>query len=167
MPRFANPPLLSAILVLFGMIAIIAAVQGFEHIGGYIPCKLCLEERVPYYIAMPVALVVAISAWRRGPALLTRGLLVVVGLLLIWTMALGVYHSGVEWQWWAGPTDCGSVSGGISSDVNDLLGDLTAKRPPACDTAAGRFLGISFAGGNVIASFVLAAIAFWGALKKG
>ena len=128
MPDTRNSKLVSAILVLAGMIAVIASVQGFEHIGGYIPCKLCLAQRQPYYYAMPVALIAVLSAWRGWSPALTRILLAVAGLLLLWTLGLGVYHSGVEWGWWQGPGDCGAVSGGISGDVNDLLGDLTAKR---------------------------------------
>lgn len=154
-----------SLLVLGGMIAVIAAVLGFEHIGGYIPCKLCLEQRQPYYAGIPVVALAAFSAWRGWPPVITRGLLVIGGLLLLTTMALAVYHSGVEWRWWAGPTDCGATAGNISSDVNDLLGDLTT-RPPACDEAAGRFLGLSFAGWNVIASAALAALAFRAAAMK-
>ena len=166
MLRNANPTLLSATIVLAGMIAVIAAVQGFEHVGGYIPCKLCLAERVPYYYAIPVAFIAVVSAWLGWPRALTRIALVVVALLLLWTMVLGAYHAGVEWHWWAGPTDCGAAASGVSTNVNDLLNDLTAKHPPACDKAAGRFLGISFAGWNVVASLVLAMIASRGALAS-
>ncbi|WP_375198209.1 disulfide bond formation protein B, partial [Sphingobium sp.] len=40
------------------------------------------------------------------------------------------------------------------------------KRPPSCTEAAGRFLGLSFAGWNVIASLALALVAFRAAWKK-
>ncbi len=155
----------AALLVLGGMIAVIAAVLGFQHIGGYIPCKLCLEQRLPYYVGMPVMALAAISAFRGWPQSLTRVLLAIGGVLLLVTMGLAIYHSGVEWRWWAGPTDCGATAGNISGDVNDLLGDLTT-RPPACDEAAGRFLGLSFAGWNVLASAALAVIALRAALMK-
>lgn len=154
-----------SLLVLGGMIAVIAAVLGFQHIGGYIPCKLCLEQRQPYYAGMPVMAIAAFSAWRGWPPVVTRTLLAIGGLLLLTSMALAIYHSGVEWRWWAGPADCGATAGNISSDVNDLLGDLTT-RPPACDEAAGRFLGLSFAGWNVLASAALAALAFRAAMMK-
>jgi disulfide bond formation protein DsbB len=147
-----------SMLVLAGMIAVIAAVLGFQHIGGYIPCKLCLEQRQPYYAGMPVVALAALSAWRGWPGWITRTLLAAGGVLLLASMALAIYHSGVEWHWWAGPTDCGATAGNISADVNDLLGDLST-RPPSCDKAAGRFLGLSFAGWNVIASGLLAAMA--------
>ena len=163
MPRTTTA---SALLVLLGMAAVIAAVLGFQYIGGYIPCKLCLEQRQPYYAAMPLSLI-ALAGGRLGlPRTAVRGLLVVVGLLLLYTCGLAIYHSGVEWHWWAGPTDCGATSGNISGDVGDLLSDLSRTRPPSCDEAAGRFLGLSFAGWNVIASLALAAIAFSGALRS-
>jgi disulfide bond formation protein DsbB len=47
-----------AMLVSLGMIAVIATVLGFQHIGGYVPCELCYLQREPYYyIAMPAAFV--------------------------------------------------------------------------------------------------------------
>ena len=36
-------------------LATIATAWGFELIGGFIPCKLCLQERIPYYVGLPVA----------------------------------------------------------------------------------------------------------------
>lgn len=156
----------AALLLLLGMIAVIAAVLGFQHIGGYIPCKLCLAQREPYYAAMPVTALAIIAAHFAWPQNVARLLLVVAGLLMLYTAGLAAYHSGVEWQWWAGPTDCGATEGNISGDVGDLLSDLSATRPPSCDEAAGRFLGLSFAGWNVLAGLTLAWIAFSGALSR-
>jgi len=160
-----SPGALLGLVLALGMAAVVGGALGFEHIGGYIPCKLCLEQRVPYYAGIPVALAAAFSAWRCWPAWTTRLLLALAGLAMLATLYLGVYHAGVEWHWWAGPTDCGATSGNISGDVNDLLGDMT-KRPPACDQAAGRFLGLSFAGWNVLAAAGLAALAFLGATRR-
>lgn len=156
-----------SVLLLLGMIAVIATVLGFQHIGGYIPCKLCLEQREPYYVAIPLgafALLAILFSW---PEILVRLLLAAIALLMLYTAYLAGFHSGVEWGWWPGPTDCGATAGNISTDVNDLLGDLSATQPPSCDEAAGRFLGLSFAGWNVIVSLVLAAIAIKGASKSG
>jgi disulfide bond formation protein DsbB len=158
--------LFTATLVLLGMLAVIAAVLGFQHLGGYIPCKLCLEQRLPYYAAIPIALFAVFSARLGWPEKLSRSLLALVGLLMLVTMGMAVYHAGVEWQWWPGPSDCGATAGNISSDVGNLLDDIVATRPPACDQAAGRFLGLSFAGWNVLASGALAVVAFTGVLWR-
>lgn len=156
--------ILAAAFLAAGMAVTVGTALGFEHIGGYIPCKLCLEQRVPYYIGIPVALAAVASGVLRLPGVLTRGLLLTGGLLMIWAAGLGVYHSGVEWGWWQGPADCGVVASGSGS--GSLLDQLDATVPPACDEAAGRFLGLSFAGWNVVASVILAGIALRGALKR-
>lgn len=156
----------TALVLLAGAVGIILAVLGFQHIGGYIPCKLCLAQREPWYAAMPVLVIAALSAWRGWPQCVTRGALAIAGLLIFYSMALAAYHSGVEWRWWEGPGDCGATAGNISADVNDLLADLTSKHPPACEDAAGRFLGLSFAGWNVVASLAMGIVALRSAARK-
>jgi disulfide bond formation protein DsbB len=164
MPKPTHATQLQVALLLFvGMAAVIGAVLAFQHLGGFIPCKLCLAQREPYYVAMPLAAIAALGAWLRWPPLVVRMLFVATAITLLYSTYLSVFHAGVEWQFWAGPTDCGATSGNISSNVGDLLGDLSATRPPSCDVAAGRFLGLSFAGWNVLASFGLALAALWGA----
>lgn len=157
---------LSAALLVLGMAVTVGTALGFQHIGGYIPCKLCLEQRLPYYLGIPVMLLALASSALKAPAIVTRGLLLVGALLMSWGLALGVYHAGVEWAWWPGPTDCGVVAAPPSSGTGGLLDSLNAVIPPSCDQAAGRFLGLSFAGWNVVASLVLAAIAYRGALSR-
>ena len=161
-----NIQLALAVLLLAGMVGSVGTALGFEHLGGYIPCKLCLAQREPYYAGIPVALLASLSAWRRWPSCLTRGLLAIAGLLMLYTLALGVYHSGAEWGFWPGPTDCGATAAGGVTDAGSLLDQLTDKKPPSCDEAAGRFLGLSFAGWNVIAALILAGIAFRAAFGR-
>ena len=151
-------------LAALGMAVTVGTALGFQHIGGYMPCKLCLEQRLPYYIGIPVALLALLAAVFRLPPLVVRGLLVAVALLMTWSIWLGVFHSGVEWGFWPGPADCGVVAPAPAG--GNLLDQLDAVIPPSCDQAAGRFLGLSFAGWNVVASLGLAAIAWIAALKK-
>lgn len=160
-----NSQLRLAYLVFLAMIAVIASVWGFEHLGGYIPCALCLEQRVPYYIGIPVALFAVIGIHMNWPSLLVRAALTIAGILVLWSLALAAYHSGVEWDWWAGPTECaaGAESGAATTSAENLLDQLSFSKPPACDEAAGRFLGMSFAGWNVIVSAGIAVLAFRGA----
>ncbi len=160
-----RPQTWSALLLLVGMAVTVGTALGFQYIGGYIPCKLCLQERIPYYAGMPVMALAAISAWLRWPAAVTRLLLVAGGLLMTWSLCLGGYHAGVEWHWWAGPNDCGVV-GPVDTGGKGVLDALNTFVPPQCDQAAGRLLGISFAGWNFLASAVLAAIAWWAAFAR-
>lgn len=162
----SNYQIKCAALVFLGMCAVIGAVLVFQHGFGYIPCKLCLGQREPFYAAIPLSLIALISAWRNWPACLTRGLLAICGLLMLYAVFLGLQHSGVEWGWWQGPTDCGVVDGGEITTTGDLLNQLATKKPPSCNEAAGRFLGLSFAGWNVVVSTILAGIAFKGAFSE-
>src|SRR5690606_32211978 len=155
----------AAALLALGMTVTVGTALGFQHIGGYIPCKLCLEQRLPYYIGIPVMVLALISALLRLPPLVTRGLLLAGALLMTWSVWLGAFHSGVEWGFWPGPGDCGVVAAPPAAG-GSLLDQLDAVIPPSCDQAAGRFLGLSFAGWNTLASIVLAAIAWVAALKK-
>src|SRR5690606_14944092 len=45
---------LGAALGAAGMAVTVGTALGFQHIGGFMPCKLCLEQRVPFYIGVPV-----------------------------------------------------------------------------------------------------------------
>ena len=100
---------ITALFLAVAMAAAVGAALGFQHIGGYIPCKLCYEQRLPYYVGAPLMMLAFLAAVARAPALVTRGLLLAGGLLMAYGLYLGVYHSGVEWGWWPGPTDCGMV----------------------------------------------------------
>jgi len=156
----------SALGVTAGMIATVGAALGFQHIGGYTPCALCLLQRDPYYYAIPIGLVAIVACLFKLPVWLTRTLLVLIGIAMLIGLGLGVYHSGVEWGFWPGPTTCATGAPSITTNAGNLLSDLNAIKAPSCNDAALRVLGLSFAGWNVIASTILAAVAFWGASRR-
>jgi disulfide bond formation protein DsbB len=156
----------SALFLAVAMAAVVGGALGFQYIGGYIPCKLCLEERIPYYAGVPVMLLAALAGHMSWPSWLTRSLLAIGGLLMTYSLALAVYHSGVEWAWWQGPVDCTAASTGPQTSASDLLATIDKITPPACNEAAGRFLGLSFAGWNAVASLILAAIAWRAVFAK-
>lgn len=156
----------TAVLLALAMAATVGGALAFQHIGGYIPCKLCYEQRMPYYVGAPLMALAALSAFLRWPGLLTRLLLLAGAALMLYGLYLGVYHSGVEWSWWPGPTDCGMVVAPPDTGGNGVLDAIDAVMPPSCDKAALRILGLSLAGWNAIASLVLAAIALRGAFAK-
>jgi disulfide bond formation protein DsbB len=147
---------MAAAVLLVGSAATVGTALLFEHVGGYIPCALCLQERWPYYISIVLAALALVAAAGRAPGRIVRGLLALIGLAMLVGLGLAVYHSGVEWHFWAGPSGCAAGNADLSGD---LLATIDTIRPPACDEAAGRFLGLSFAGWNVLASLLFSAIA--------
>ena len=157
------------VVVLAGMIVVVGSALGFEHLGGYAPCALCLEQRNPYYWGIPLLAIGVLSSIGgfRWPGYVIRGLLLIGFFCMLATAALGVYHSGVEWGYFDAPLSCGAGLSATSSDAGNLLDSLATAKPPSCADAAGRFLGLSFAGWNVLAAAALALIALRSALGKG
>ena len=133
--------------------AAILSRPGFEHLGGYAPCELCLEQRYAYYAGVPL-LFLALVALERRAAARRRVLFVIVALAFLANAALGVYHAGAEWQFWPGPAAC-SGSQQITTNAGDMLEALQQTNVVRCDQAAWRLAGISFAGWNVVASLLI------------
>jgi disulfide bond formation protein DsbB len=160
--RIRRQPAVAAALAIFaGSAATILGAWYFQYVLKLPPCPLCLEERLPYHIVIPLSLLLAIAAMVRAPrALIVVGFLAIIAAMLA-SAALGAYHAGVEWGWWPGPTDC---SGPMTDfTVNGpLLKQLQSIHVVRCDEAAWRFLGLSLAGYNVLISLALAAIAGFG-----
>ena len=130
-------------------LATIAGAWIFEY-AGYPPCELCLKQRLAYYLAIPISLVMVLLYGQS--ATLQKNGMYVLALIMLASGIFGIYHSGVEWKFWAGPTECtGAFGGGLP--------DLT-KKAVMCDQAAIRILGISLAGYNAIISAVLSIFAF-------
>lgn len=145
-------------LALFVAVFTILTALGFQYIGGYVPCMLCLIERYAYYAGIPflfIALVLTAGGYRRIAALL----FVLVALAFLANTGLGIYHAGAEWKFWPGPSACGGGES-LTTSAGNLLNDIQHIKVIKCDEAALRFLGISFAGWNVVASLLLSAIAF-------
>ena len=156
-----DPALAAALIVAVLSALTIAGAWFFELVIKLKPCPLCLEQRWPYYIGIPLALAVALAAWRKAPRMIVIGGLLVFALLMLWGAYLGGFHAGVEWKLWEGPRECtGTPEFGGAGGLLNRLQTINITR---CDEAAWRFLGISFAGYNAMISLALAAIALLGA----
>lgn len=143
-------------LTLFLAAAVILAALGFEHLGGYAPCPLCLMQRYAYYAAVPT-LFVAMALVGEMPRL-AGFLFLAVALAFLANAGLGVYHAGVEWKFWPGPVTCATPQA-LPTNAGDLLSGLAETRVVRCDEPAWTFLGLSFAGWNVVVSLAAFALA--------
>jgi disulfide bond formation protein DsbB len=146
-------PQRAALLIFLVAFATIAGAWIFEYYG-YAPCELCLKQRWAYYAGVPLALAVAVLA-PRNPGLAKAGVSL-LALLWLGSMVFGIYHSGVEWKWWAGPATC-TAQAGFSGGLPDL-----SKPAVLCDTPAIRIFGLSLAGWNAVISLGLALVALAG-----
>src|SRR5262245_55327273 len=162
--RIRSEPITSAAaaIALIGLATLLGAYF-FQYVLGYRPCPLCLEQRIAYYVAIPLAAMVMLGVSVGSSRKVMTLAFVAIAAVMLWNAGLGAYHSGVEWQWWEGPKDC---SGPVTNfgPAGSLMETIQNTRVIRCDEAAWRFLGLSLAGYNVLISLLLAAIAAWGAL---
>lgn len=149
-------------LVLLAASATIATAWFFQLALGYIPCKLCLQQRIPYYIAIPLAIFALVALARGAPAKLAQLALFLLALIFITSAVLGVYHAGVEWNLWLGPPDCGGAIASGPANVGDLLGAIQNSKVVSCTHASWQLFGLSMAGWNAVISLITATIAVHG-----
>jgi disulfide bond formation protein DsbB len=115
-------------------------------------------------LAIPLGALVALAATRDAPRPLLVIGLAILALAALGNAGLGVYHAGVEWKFWQGPTDCTGEIGNLGSAGN-LLERLDTVKVIRCDEVQWRFLGLSLAGYNVLISLAMAALAGWGIVR--
>jgi len=127
---------------------------GSQYLGGLYPCEMCHWQRWPHY----AALVIALAAFAIGTGKGTRPLVLLAGLAIFISGAVGIFHAGVEYRWWEGLTTCSSLANTASG--GDILSRIIAAPIVRCDVPQWTFAGISLAGFNALLS-IPAAIAIW------
>ncbi len=141
-------------------LALILGALFFQYALGYPPCEMCQWQRWPHIAAALIGLgggLLLLSGTVKLPIAVP---VAAVTILLVATSgALGVYHAGVEWHWWAGPAAC--TTGFVFTGTLDLNA-----RVPMCDHAAWRLFGISMAGYNAIISLGTAAFGSFLLVRK-
>lgn len=156
---------LAGVAFVLGLAAILGALA-FQFIGGLYPCELCLTQRWPYYIGLPL-LALALIVWTKLTTAIRVGLMGIVAALFAWGAWVGGYHAGVEWGWWPGPQSCTGV--GDDAISLDMLSDMSDVRIVPCDAIQWEMLGISLAGFNALISaaiVVLLVLAIIGQLRR-
>ena len=133
-----------------GSAAMLAGAFGFQLIGGLAPCQLCLWQRWPHAAAILIGIIALATGW--------RGLAWIGALAALATAGIGIFHVGVEQQWWEGLATCtaGSISGISASDLLNTTVDIAPV--VRCDEIAWQMLGISMAGWNALVSLALAVV---------
>jgi disulfide bond formation protein DsbB len=135
------------LLAAAGSAALLLAALGFQYVGGYRPCELCLLQRWPHGVAIGLGLVALVLPFRLLPVLGALTMMVSTG--------LGLYHTGVEQKWWEGPTECTASTDISHQSAQQLLDQILAAPVTRCDEIQWTFLHLSMASWNAILSLVL------------
>jgi disulfide bond formation protein DsbB len=157
-----DPPQSAAAIIFAVGVLTMAGVYFVQYVMLLAPCPLCLEQRMAFYVCIPLAALLWLGAsYGASKKVLFLGFLVIAGFML-WNTGLSSYHAGVEWKFWQGPTDCSGPIDKIGS-VNNMLNQLQRISLVRCDEAAIRILGISLSGYDALVSLFLVVVAAWGA----
>lgn len=136
------------LLALAGSAGLLLGALAFQYVGGMAPCALCIWQRWPHVVALVAGLGLVLPGPWAGLGALGAGV----------SGAIGIYHTGVERDWWEGPSSC--TSGGDLSGLSaqELLDQIMAAPVVRCDEVPWEMVGLSMASWNAILSFGLAAL---------
>jgi disulfide bond formation protein DsbB len=133
--------------------ALLLGALAFQYLGGLAPCEMCVWQRWPHGVATALGLGGGLLVMTRAlPEKAARPLAVLAIAAIAISGFIGIFHAGVEWKLWPGPSACtgfGYVPG--ADDFNTL-------KVIRCDEAQWRLFGISLAGYNAVFSLGVAAL---------
>lgn len=123
-----------------------AALLGGAYVSQYgfglFPCEMCWWQRYPHFAAVAFALVGFARPAARWPVALAALCIGLSGLI-------GLFHAGVEYQWWQGFTACTSNVSLAGANPLDAIMNAPMVR---CDQPQWTLLGVSLAGFNFLLS---------------
>jgi len=154
-------PRMASGLAALASAGLLAAVFAMQYLGGLAPCKLCLLQRWPHGAVVALGLAALVPALSDGAR---RALLGLIALAFAVTAGIGVYHAGVEYGWFAGPSGCTGTVGGAT--LEELRRNLMTAPVVRCDEAPWSLFGVSLAGYNALVSVALAGFAGWAAIGR-
>ena len=144
-----NKKFLVSILVFTFLVLVSAFI--IEHQLGYEPCKLCLYERIPYFLSM--LLIIKMFFIKKYE----KVTLLILFVVFMSSAALAFYHFGIEQGFFSESLVCttGDLSKTLSKE--ELLQQLK-QNSIGCKNVSFRILGLSLAAINIIFSLVLSVI---------
>ena len=144
-----NNILLIFILVIISLSVISAFI--IEYLLGHEPCKLCLYERIPYFLS--ILLIVKILFIKKYEKIT----LLILSLVFIISACLAFYHFGIEEGFFKESLACTTENLSESLTKEELLEKLS-QNAISCKDVGFRVFGFSLAAINTILSLILSAI---------
>ena len=149
MTKQINKKILFIILIFISFILVSAFI--IEYGLNYQPCKLCLYERIPYFLS--ILLIVKIF-FIKGNEKIT---LLILSLIFIISACLAFYHFGIEQGFFSESLACTTEDLSKTLSKEELLQQLK-QNSISCKEVSFRILGLSLSAINTIFSLVLSVI---------
>ena len=149
MTKQINKKILFIILICISLVLIAAFI--IEYKLNHQPCKLCIYERIPYFLSiLLIAKIFFIKSYNK----LT---LLMLSLVFIISAVLAFYHFGIEQGFFDESLVCSSENLSEILTKEELLKQLK-ENTMSCKNVDFRMFGFSLAAINTIFSVVLSAI---------
>ena len=144
-----NKKFLFIILIFISFILVSAFI--IEYAFNHQPCKLCLYERIPYFLS--ILLIIKILFIKNYEKIT----LLILSLVFVLSSVLAFYHFGIEQGFFKETLACktGNLSENLSKE--EILEQLK-QNTVGCKDVSFRILGFSLAAINTIFSIFLSAI---------
>ena len=149
MPKQTNNIFLIVIFVVISLTITSALI--IQYWLGHEPCKLCLYQRIPYFLA--ILLIIKMFFFKKYEKIT----LLILSLVFISGAALAFYHFGIEQGFFSESSAC--MTGDLSKTLSkeELLEQLK-QNTISCKDVSFRILGLSLAAINTIFSLGLSVI---------
>ena len=141
--------------ILFGVLlfvfSVLASAYTIEYILNHQPCRLCLYERIPYFLSI---FLIAKLFFTKG---YEKATLLILTLVFIFSAILAFYHFGIEQDFFSESLSCAAnnSSEGLSKEqILEQLGEGTI----SCKDVSFAIFGLSLAAINIIFSIALSVI---------
>ena len=145
MPNFKNEFFLK-IVFFVSLIAIFSAYY-IEYVLGYLPCNLCLIERIPYILS--IVIMIINYHFRKHD----KFLILLLILIFFFSLVLSIYHFGIEQGFFDESSFCILKSGGDVLTKEELLVELQ-KKTVSCKDVTFRIFGFSLTVFNMFISLI-------------
>ena len=144
-----NKKILFAILVFIFLI--LASAFIIEYKLDHQPCKLCIYERIPYFLSiLLIAKIFFIKSYDKAA-------LLILSFFFITSSVLAFYHFGIEQGFFKEPLACTAVNLSETLTKEELLKQLS-KNNISCKDVSFKIFNLSLAAINTIFSLILSAI---------
>jgi disulfide bond formation protein DsbB len=131
-----------------------------EHQLGHEPCKLCLYERIPYFLAMLLIIkIIFIKKYEKVT-------LLILSLVFMSSAVLAFYHFGIEQDFFSESLACTTSDLSKTLSKEELLEQLK-QNSISCKEVGFKIFGFSLAAINTIFSLILSVIFIKLFLKYG
>ena len=149
MPKQSNNIFLIVILAIISLTIISALI--IQYWLGHEPCKLCLYQRIPYFLA--ILLIIKIFFFEKYEKIT----LLILSLIFIGSTALAFYHFGIEQGFFNESLVCTAPDLSKTLSKEQLM-ELLKQNSVSCKDVSFKILGLSLAAINTIFSLVLSVI---------